>query len=309
MWKFLVKLVVTIALLGFAVNSVNRDEFSSALLQLNPIYLIITFVVQFLLSFIQALRWRIILSGLGTSITMMGAWKNVLLGLFFNQTLPSSIGGDAVRIYAARSIGLGLAVRSIIYDRLFALISLSAIGLFIISWFAHAGELLPYSRLMVCGQLAVFAGFIFLLFSHFFTSFQRVQNIPFIDKLNHFSACLMSVCSNKVNLFKIVSLSLFIHAIVSISGVLLFIGIGSKAPALALGGVFALVTLFSVIPVSIAGWGLRESLALALYSTIVPEGEIALAVSVYFGFVMMGVGGLGGIVYLVSGRSRGGLKA
>ena len=66
-----------------------------------------------------ALRWHIVLAA-GT--TSPGPWtllKIVLVGLFFNQVLPSGVGGDAVRAWRCHRLGIGVAaaIRSLVLDR------------------------------------------------------------------------------------------------------------------------------------------------------------------------------------------------
>ncbi|MDC3286250.1 flippase-like domain-containing protein [Alphaproteobacteria bacterium] len=304
----LLKIILSLLLLAFAISSIDLDVFVTKLFQLKPAYLIGAFVIQFCLSFVQALRWRIIVDCLGTRITMLGAWKNVLLGLFFNQILPTSIGGDAIRIYAAKTLGLGLAFHSIVYDRIFALVSLSGLGIFIVIWFTENNQPLPHELPMFSLQLLVILGFLFLLFIEPLSKIFHIEKIPFIKKINSFSNFLHGICLNRGRLLQILLLSLLIHLAVSASGILLFLSMEVEASLWALGAIFALINLFSVIPISIAGWGLRESLALTLYSTVLLDGEMALIVSICFGFVMMAVGGVGGFIWAVSGKSGKGLK-
>jgi glycosyltransferase 2 family protein len=64
-----------------------------------------------------ALRWHIVLAAETTS---PGSWtllKIVLVGLFFNQILPSR--GDAVRAWRCHRLGIGAgaAIRSLVLDR------------------------------------------------------------------------------------------------------------------------------------------------------------------------------------------------
>ena len=69
-----------------------------------------------------------------------------------------------------------------------------------------------------------------------------------------------------------------------------------------IGAIFALVNLFSVIPVSIGGWGLREGLSIFLFSIANINYEQALAASLIFGVVMLMVGLVGGAIWMIFGR-------
>src|SRR6185295_2925343 len=68
---------------------------------------------------INALRWRALLAPGPPLPTAFTLFKVLLVGIFFNQVLPSGIGGDAVRVWRCRKLGIGLgaAVRSIILER------------------------------------------------------------------------------------------------------------------------------------------------------------------------------------------------
>ena len=63
-----------------------------------------------------------------------------------------------------------------------------------------------------------------------------------------------------------------------------------------------LVSLVTFLPVSVAGWGLRESsMVVALGLIGVPSAE-AFSLSVLFGLVVMASGIPGGVLWLISKR-------
>jgi uncharacterized protein (TIRG00374 family) len=66
-----------------------------------------------------ALRWQLILSFASPSPGPAALLKIVFVGLFFNQVLPTGVGGDAVRAWRCSKLGVGLgaAVKSILLDR------------------------------------------------------------------------------------------------------------------------------------------------------------------------------------------------
>jgi hypothetical protein len=63
------------------------------------------------------------------------------------------------------------------------------------------------------------------------------------------------------------------------------------------------VSMIATVPISIAGWGVRESaLVLAFSYAGLPESD-ALIISVLFGAAMFATGMIGGLVWLASGES------
>src|ERR1700730_2444611 len=67
----------------------------------------------------SALRWHVVLAAETTSPGPWTLLKIVLVGLFFNQVLPSGVGGDAVRAWRCHRLGVGAgaALRSLVLDR------------------------------------------------------------------------------------------------------------------------------------------------------------------------------------------------
>ena len=133
-----------------------------------------------------------------------------------------------------------------------------------------------------------------------------IGKIPGMTALNlnilaSFSDQLRAVVLVPSKSFSVLCLSFTIHVFVSISVILLFVGVGVKTDLVTLGAIFALINLFSVIPISFGGWGIREGFAFALYPGTGVKIETALAVSILFGVIMIIVGLIGGTVWLLSG--------
>ena len=104
MFKNVLKLLISIGVLAVLFSNVDLLQFSTIMRALNQFFLSAV-AIQFSLSIIQTERWRIILRAGKVRIRLIGAWLNVMIGLCFNQVLPSSVGGDAVRVYNAKSLG------------------------------------------------------------------------------------------------------------------------------------------------------------------------------------------------------------
>ena len=78
-----------------------------------------TLVALLMANLVVALRWHLILLTEAPSPGPAVLLKIVLVGLFFNQVLPTGVGGDAVRVWRCSKVGIGLgaALRSILLDR------------------------------------------------------------------------------------------------------------------------------------------------------------------------------------------------
>jgi uncharacterized protein (TIRG00374 family) len=136
MHNFQIKLVFKVMLIFLiAILLFNKINFSDLKSTLGKIELSIFIVPGFLLFFIlivQGIRWWLIGNKLGFAWKLRKVVELSLIGNFFNQFLPGSSGGDAVRIFKVNraKIPLRLAVSSVIADRLSALFAICLIFLF-----------------------------------------------------------------------------------------------------------------------------------------------------------------------------------
>ena len=66
-----------------------------------------------------------------------------------------------------------------------------------------------------------------------------------------------------------------------------------------------MVMLIAMIPVTISGWGLRESAMVAAFSQLGADAALILAGSVLYGLAMIIVGGVGGVLWIAERGSVG----
>ena len=308
MFKNAVKLLISIGVLAVLFSNVDLLQFSIIMQGLEPIFFLSAVAIQFSLSVIQTERWRIILRAGKVRIRLFGAWLNVMIGLCFNQVLPSSVGGDAIRVYNAKSLGLGIALRSILIDRLIALFTLSILSFFICCIFYFNGVNQPHLELMLGLEAFFIVSCMLIVFGTPIISKRYGLAVFDFKFFSSFAAELRSVIRVPSKFVSTLSMSFIIHFFVSISAIILFVGVGVKTDLVRLGAIFALINLFSIIPISFGGWGVREGAAFVLYPASGVEIETALAVSVLFGVVMIIVGLIGGTVWLLSSDEAKELK-
>jgi hypothetical protein len=65
----------------------------------------------------------------------------------------------------------------------------------------------------------------------------------------------------------------------------------------------------AMLPISIAGWGVREGVAIIAFSGFGVPSPVALGSSLLFGLIVLAVGLVGGLLWLVDHREIGTLAA
>ena len=100
------------------------------------------------------------------------------------------------------------------------------------------------------------------------------------------------------------SLSLFIHAGVCAVVFFLALDLGAEITFWQMLVLFPPVLLITLVPFSIAGWGIREGAMITALGFVGVPPVTAFSISILFGIVMVAVGVAGGIVWLATGRQR-----
>src|SRR5262245_29947000 len=279
-----VRILVSLGLLYFALRGINFAAVQTRLSQINLAWIAAAVAVTVIQIFLGALRWREISGLCYAPLTDMQAFRYNMIGAFFNQTLPSSIGGDAVRLWLVNRTGAGwrAATYSILTDRAVGLIALALI---------IVGSL-PWSYSMIAdghGRLAlVFVDFAALAGGLGFLLLGRLP-WPWLKRwwpTRHVRAC--SVVANEV-IFnrktgpKIAVLSLTIHVL---AVVVAWCAVRSIAAPAEFEQLFMLtppIMLITMVPISIAGWGVREATMMVAFGYAGLAQADGTMVSILFG--------------------------
>lgn len=254
----------------------------------------------FTANLIVALRWHLILAAEAPSPGPATLLKIVLVGLFFNQVLPTGVGGDAVRIWRCGKLGisLGPAVRSILLDRacgyLVLIIVYAASLPSLLGVLADAQQRGVVVAVLGAGLLGLVALF---LLDYLPRPLLRLRLIALLAELSRESRRLFT---HPARCSAVLGLSAFTIGLTIVAFKLVADGVGSR---LSLGSWIMIVppvTLIQLLPISLAGWGVREVvLVVALASFGVPA-EAALATSVLLGICLILIGLPGGLIWLVN---------
>jgi hypothetical protein len=296
------KILVSGALLYLALRKVNLFDLFSRIDNLASLgWIGVAAAVTFLQIFISVLRWREISAECGAPLGTGQAMRYNLIGSFFNQTLPSAIGGDAVRLWLVARGGVGwrAATYSIFVDRAIGLIALAIIIVASLPWsYNLIADPQGRSALLLVDFAALSSGLGFLVLG--------ALPWPWLKRgwaTLHIHAC--AVIANRVIFSrkrgpKVAVLSLVVHVL---AAVIAWCVVQSIAAPITFGQVFQLVPpvmLVAMLPISIAGWGVREAtmgLAFGYAGLMTNEG---VKVSLLFGAVSFIVGAFGGLVWIFS---------
>ncbi|MBK8944252.1 MAG: flippase-like domain-containing protein [Ignavibacteriae bacterium] len=99
------RIVFTLFLIYFALykagilNSEGREKFVNLLKNVNFFYVFAALFITFLLNLSSAIKWKMLLDSRSIKVSLSRIYAYYNIGKFFNLILPTSMGGDVVRIF------------------------------------------------------------------------------------------------------------------------------------------------------------------------------------------------------------------
>jgi uncharacterized membrane protein YbhN (UPF0104 family) len=293
-----VKFAVSALLLYFATRRINFDMIGERLNRLDMSWLAAAIAIALVQTGLGAIRWQRIALLCGAPLQMLQAVRFNMVAAFFNQVLPSTIGGDAARVILLARAGAGWwkAAYSVLLDRFIGVLALAAVVTAGLYWsFGLIQNTAGRLVLVVIGVGSLAAGAAFLALS----ALPWFARWDLTRRLAELSGLARQIFSHRSSV-PIVLLSLIIHLMTATIAWSI-----AHAVAAGLGYADALllvlpVMLIATIPISIAGWGVRESALVLAFSYAGLPASDGLIIAVLLGGVMFVVGVIGGAVWLIS---------
>ncbi len=252
---------------------------------------------------VAVFRWYRIMISKGVHISVRRSARYFWLGLFFNQLLPSSIGGDAIRGYCLVRDGqsVGRATLSVLLDRI---LGMAGLVVLIALAIPYAMNLINNPEMqwgMMSALLVVIAGFIAILFIDIFT--RRFSSWRVMKGLTTLASDARQLLGSRQGL-GLVLFSVLIHILSIVVVGMLSSALSIKVDWIALTVIVPITTLLITIPLSIAGWGVREGVMVVGLGYVGIAPEEALALSILYGLLTLVVALPGVLVWLTDPAVR-----
>ncbi len=301
---FCLKAAVTIGLIWLVVGNVDIGDTMDRVRGI-PIWIVPVALTLMLTQFLLATwRWRIVMRQFDQGLPFKTAFRFFFEGMFFNQALPSTVGGDGIRIYRSFRAGLPLepAINSVILDRVLGLASqVLLVAVAQPLFYQRVDD--PAARLTftLIFILAAIGISMLLLMSWMPVSLHRWKIFRGLTALS--VAARLAFSRPKV-LLPVVGLSVAGHLLTVTVFFMLFWSLDLPATFMDCLVLVPSVLLLATIPVSVAGWGLREGAMVAAFGLIGVAAGGAAAVSVLFGLGLIALSLPGGLLWFIGSDRR-----
>lgn len=247
--------------------------------------ILIALLFQLGSTFIAAYRWRLIMQLLVFKESVSYYVQSYFKGTFFNQVLPSSIGGDAVRIIDLTRKGYDKkdTFYGVFVDRIVGLVGLLVLNLIATIIFYGTFDK-DFSFLIILLTVGGISGFILLFHLEKITF---LANYKFLNLFHRLARRLNNLYKDKTLLYKHIAISVGVHmlSILTIYALALSIDfhMSFQTFLIAVPPVF----LLTIIPISLAGWGIREGAMVGIFMLVGASNEKVLAMSILYGLLLI----------------------
>jgi uncharacterized protein (TIRG00374 family) len=298
----LAKLAITVFLLYLSMHSIDLRGIKEKLEAINFIWALFILLLLFSQALLLSLRWREIAATCGAKLDVSASFRYTLISLFFSQVLPSTVGGDAARIMLMGRVGGGWArsVYSVLIDRVVGLSTMAAIVVMCLPWSVQLIDNPPARAALALVGIGALMGMMFFL-ALGFLQFRLMERWHLIRHLAIASRAAWALCKSKAGA-RVAALSIASHILT-----VTVMWAAAKAIHSSVDFVHVLILVLPVlliasVPVSIAGWGVRESaMVLAFTYAGLSQGD-GLLISMIYGLASLALGVIGGIVWVAGGR-------
>lgn len=239
--------------------------------------------------FIHALRWQEIIGCNFRKLPLSELWRHIFAANFLNQCLPSSVGGDVYRGLVMRyqyKASNRWAVSSTFMDRLYGFIGFIFLGVVAFPFQMKILFSSVLGKVVTVTLLGGMMGFVILLMMSRLpmTKFQRKKAFKPFFKL---SEDLSLTINNGKKAFRVMLFTF----LTTITVILPFYHLAQNLN-IDLSLSQALITLpfafvVSAVPLSLAGWGLREGAIISILHLFRVPYEEAFSLSLLLGFILL----------------------
>ncbi len=295
--SLVVKAAVSGLLLYLALRTVDIVSVKDRLSQIDLRWIGLGLLLLQAQIFVLALRWQKLVIRCGADLPLAQAFRYSMIATFFNQTLPSSVGGDAMRIWlVGKRANWRIATYSVLLDRVVGIVALATIVVACLPWtFALIRNPVGRSALLMIGLGCIGASLIFVGLA-----WQRLRVLQRWSLTRHLAAAAaiaLALLRSPRALIPIFGLSFVIHLLTALAAWCAARAVNADLPLLYSVFLVLPVVLIAVVPISIAGWGVRESAMVAAFGYAGLPPSDGLLVSLLFGAGYLVVGALGGLVW------------
>jgi glycosyltransferase 2 family protein len=300
--KTILRVAISAALVAWVLHRSPLGEVKEALRSADLRFVLLALALNPLGYWASVSRWRLLIRSQGGDASFGFLVRSFLVGVFFNNLLPSTIGGDAVRAFdtARTGVGRAAAVTIVVVDRFIGLLALMLFAGVSLLFSGRLTDRVPALYGWVAGGAVVLGVVAAVLFLPSFLPSRLGTKLP--GKWKHLADAVFAFQGKGFILAKAFAYSLVLQTLVVLNGWLLAKALHVPIPLPYFFLIVPLAVFVMMIPVSINAIGVRENVWAFFFVAFGVAASKAVAVAwLDYGLVLLQAVA-GGIVYLLRAK-------
>jgi glycosyltransferase 2 family protein len=300
----LVKIGITVLLFVYIFKKIDFHQFVATLRYARLDILFAAFLILWIGHYICIYRWRMLMRPLMPVLTVGQLFGIYCIGLFFNLTFPTVVGGDVVKMYYAGkpSKAYAQSFAATFLDRDAGMLAMMIIACAAILKYPIIVPQIPVSYIIwiafavfILGNIGIFSPYFHQLLTGFL---QRIRLSRIAKKVDTISNAFQIMGEHKAVLILSLIISFLNQLVVIAATWVVALGLGIHLSYMYFLIFIPVITLISMIPVSLNGMGLREWSFLCLFKAVGVPTASCIALGVLSSIMIILSSLPGGIVYI-----------
>jgi uncharacterized protein (TIRG00374 family) len=282
-----VKLIVSGGLLYWLLSRIDRGQLWRNIQHASPLWLAAALALYLLMLLVSAWRWKQLLDAQHVKSTFSHLTASYLVATFFNNFLPSNIGGDVIRIRdtAAAAGSKTRAATIVLFDRGIGLVGLVLVAALGATIATELGDQEPFDPMwlwigLTAGTLAI--AFTLMqpgLIGKMLTPL-RVFHKEWVDeRINQLLESLEKFAARPSALVRCLLGSILVQIILVWFYAAIAHAMSVPMPTVHLAVLIPMSFIVQMLPVSVNGFGVREAIFGLYFSRLGLPRESGIAVS------------------------------
>lgn len=303
--SLILKIIISVILFSYLFSQINISDLLAIIRLADPRYIPLILLLLISNYLISAVRWKKLLIFPGASeVNTLFLTKLYFMGSFFNNFMPTSIGGDLYKIFR---LGKKLGDNSNAFSATFmerftglvVLVLISYIGLLqtLSEWLYLLPEFIKSNTaLLLAVEILIFSGFWILSLAGFYLL--KLLSSRF-GKINKIYFSLLQYKSYTSVLTWAFVTSIIVQLLSIFTQYFIFMSLGITLPFFNALFLLPLITLASFFIPSLNGLGVQDALYVQLFAPLGVSSQIALSASILYHIFRLAVSLIGGIFYAI----------
>jgi uncharacterized protein (TIRG00374 family) len=305
----LVKVSISLLLLGVLLLKTDRVALTHRVREADTLLLAVAVVLYVVMLALSVWRWRILLEAQGHVAPMAHLSASYLVATFFNNFLPSNIGGDYFRVRdSSRLTGSTTAALAIVaIDRV---IGFGALYVLALSAFLLGGPTvrgLTGARVVLVGLAVVFGVLGYIFFrpgtARHLMALSRLHHVPWArERFDTVQAAVHVYRQELGSIWMAFAASLVLQTCVVWYYYAVARALRIDLAASACFLMVPLCALVQTVPLSFNGWGIREGVFVHYFRQVGLSGDSAIAFSLVGAGLVVLLSLSGAVVFMTRGQ-------